>query len=101
MGGNNSGTTSWGVAITLIAFLIIVDVANIAYVASGASFTPTNYTQYNSSGIATNESSGVGFVNDVAHTQVTHDLPTWLQSSIYVVNALVLVLVYMLLRGIW
>lgn len=98
---DNAGVTSWGVAITLIVFLIIVDTANVAYVTQGSSTFSTNSTEFNSSSTATYSTTGVNFVNQVGHTQVSHDLPPWIQIPIFVINALVLVIVYMLVRGIW
>lgn len=103
MAGMNSGTTSWGVAITLIVFAVLVDVANYAYVTQGSSFgvNQTNYSYYNSSSTATSDTNGVGYINSLSNLQVSHDLPGWMQISIYIVNAMILVIVYMLLRGIW
>lgn len=101
MAGNNSGTTSWGVAITLIAFLIIVDSAVVAYSSQGSSVISLNSTEYNSSSTATYNSTGVKFINDIGHTPISHDIPGWMQTIIFVMNALVLVLVFMLLRGVW
>lgn len=103
MAGMNSGTTSWGVAITLIVFAIIVDLANYAYVNQGSLFSPSsgNFTEYNSSATATNQSSGVGYLQSLSHVQVTHSLPEWIQYTIYVANAMILLIVYMLIRGVW